>query len=662
MLGMDEHSLNVAGQNWLGDIMANPSKLAVILHADVVGSTMLVRKDEGLAHERIQSAFELFAKALRLYGGVVREIRGDALVAEFARASDAVLAAMLAQQENVERNATFVDEIIPDIRVGIALGEVVIADATITGAGVVLAQRVEQLADVGAVCVSSAVREALPDRLPIVFKNLGPKELKGFDEPVTVFGVALNSNAPLPEPALQHGDTSGRSARQIRFTAIVALSTLLIGGFLAWLAPWKSGVDLADPSKMTYALPDRPSIAVLPFANMSSDKEQEFFADGITEDIITDLSKLSGLFVVARNSTFVYKGSPVEIRKVAEDLGVRYVLEGSVRRSSDKIRITAQLIDAINGDHLWSERYDRGVKDVFQIQSEVAQKVSKALAVTVKAGEIERLFLRHTTSIEAYDQFLRARRLVDAVGKEPVEEAEALFKQVIALDPDFASAYAGLSFNYSVKARFHFTDSPETDVQHALEFANKAIELDKDLAWGYIALGGAHLSNGDPDAAVESVRHALVIQPNGYEANLFMGLYLQFAGDPKKAIEHLERAQRLNPVDTVRKLAFLGFAYFMNGDYEKSAAMWKRRMDKFPVRNELNWIFTAATFAQLGRMEDASRSAEMVLKINPDFHLAGWRWILTYKSPKDRQHLYDAALKAGIREYAVPSSESKPAG
>ena len=314
-------------------------------------------------------------------------------------------------------------------------------------------------------------------------------------------------------------------------------------------------------------------------------------------------------------------------------------------------RVTAQLIDALKGNHIWAERYDRELKDVFAIQSEVAQKVSKALAVTINASEYERLFLKHTTSIEAYDVFLRARRIVDAVGREPVESAEKLFRQVIELDPSFASAYAGLSFNYSVKARFHFTERPEADAKTSLEFAQKAIDLDKELAWGYIALGGARLALGDPDAAVDAVRRALAIQPNGYEANLFMGLYLQFAGQPGKAIEHLERAQRLNPVDTVRKLAFLGFAYFMNGDYEKSEAIFRKRMEKFPVNNELNYVFFAANLAMLGRTEDAARQAEMVLKLNPDFNLSSWRWIRTYKSAADRQHLYDAAKRAGIPEY-----------
>ena len=390
---------------------------------------------------------------------------------------------------------------------------------------------------------------------------------------------------------------------------------------------------------------------MLPFEYFSEDNTNGYFADGITDDIITDLSKVSGLFVIARNATFAYKGKPVKIRQVAEDLGVRYVLEGSVMRSANRIRITALLIDALKGNHIWAERYDRKLEDVFAIQSEVAQKVSKALAVTINASEYERIFLKHTTSIEAYEVFLRARRMVDAVGREPVERAEKLFEQVIELDPGFASAYAGLSFNYSVKARFHFTERPEADAKTSLEFARKAIELDKELAWGYIALGGARLALGDPSAAVDAVRRALAIQPSGYEANLFMGLYLQFAGQPGKAIEYLERAQRLNPVDTVRKLAFLGFAYFMNGDYEKSEAIFRKRMEKFPVNNELNYVFLAANLAMLGRTEDAARQAEMVLKLNPDFNLSGWRWIRTYKSPADRRHLYDAAKRAGIPEY-----------
>ena len=630
--------------------MATRSKLAVIFHADVVGSTGLVQQDEGIAHERMRDSFKRLSHTVSAYGGITHEVRGDALVAQFDRASDAVSAALLFQAENTQANASITDDIRPEVRVGIALGEVVIADQTVTGAGVVMAQRLEQLSHAGGVVIQGAVHEAVPHRLPFAYEFLGEQEVKGFDEAIRAFSVALREGASVPDPQPLATNPGGVFATR-RVLRFVVLAAAIVGAvLLAWFAPWQPEVEPADPRRMAFKLPDQPSVAVLPFENMSSEKEQEYFADGITEDIITDLSKVAGLFVVARNSTFTYKGAPVEIRQVAEDLGVRYVLEGSVRRSGDRIRVTAQLIDALEGNHLWAERYDRELEDVFVIQSDVAGRVTKALALTLKAGEIERLFLRQTTSIEAYDAFLKARRLADAVGKDDVERADALYQRAIELDSSFASAYAGLSFNNSVKARFRLSNSPDADAQRALQYALKAIELDPRNAWGHIALGGAHLANRDPDAAVKAVREALAIQPNGYEANLFMGLYLQYAGQSEKAVEHLELAQRLNPVDTVRKLAFLGFAYFMNGDYQKAESIWRKRLDKFPVKNELGLVFLAATYAMLGRTEDAAKIAKWALEVNPEFRLNGWRWIRSYKVAEDRQRLYDAAKLAGLPE------------
>ncbi|NNC99134.1 MAG: adenylate/guanylate cyclase domain-containing protein [Gammaproteobacteria bacterium] len=632
-----------------------PGKLAVILHADIAGSTALVQQDEHLAHERIQDTFHRFGGIINQYHGYVRELRGDALLAEFERASDAVTAALAFQANQVGYTSQLDDNILPIVRAGIALGEVVIADNTITGAGVVLAQRIEQLAEPGGICISSAIREALPARLPFQYGLLGEQKIKGFDEPVRVFNVALGDEAAMPAPEPHLSESSARPTRKLRKSSwIIGGSALsfIVAGLLYWLEPWEPTVEPADPAKMVYALPDKPSVAVLPFENISKVAGQEYFSDGVTEDITTDLSKVSGLFVAAPGSTFAYKGSAVKIRQVAEDLGVRYVLEGSVQRSEDRVRVNAKLIDAVKGDYIWAERFDREIEDVFDIQSEVAQHIAKALAVTIKAGEHERLFLKHTTSIDAYDQFLRARRLVDSPGKDDIRKAEGLFKRAIELDPNFASAYAGLSFNYSVKARFRFSDSPDEDKQHALEFATKAIEIDPELAWAFIALGGAHLANGEPAAAVEAVRQALILQPNSYEANLFIGLYLQFAGESAKAVEHLELAQRLNPVDTVRKLSFLGMAYFMNGNYEKSAAIWKKRMEKFPVANVIGPVFLAGSYAMLDRMEDASATRAALLNMRPGFHLSDWSWPRTYKKSEDFRRLYDAAIKAGIPEYS----------
>mgnify|MGYP000181289563 CR=1 FL=1 len=491
-------------------------------------------------------------------------------------------------------------------RIGVHLGDVIEkTDGTVYGDGVNISARLQALAEPGGVMVSDMVHGAVRDRVLANYEDAGEHNFKNIARAVRVFRIVSNTD---PDD-LPIGHTNGQRNKTVRrrwFAMAMVFLVITAIGLVAWLRPWKPDIEPADPAKLALALPDRPSIAVLPFENFSEDKTKGYFADGATDDIITDLSKVSGLFVVARNATFAYKDKPVEIHQVAEALGVRYVLEGSVRRSANRIRVTAQLIDALKGNHIWAE---------------------------------------------AYDVFLRARRIVDAVGREPVERAEKLFRQVIELDPNFASAYAGLSFNYSVKARFHFTERPEADAKTSLEYAQKAIDLEKELAWGYIALGGARLALGDPSAAVDAVRRALAIQPNGYEAHLFMGLYLQFAGQPGKAIEHLERAQRLNPVDTVRKLAFLGFAYFMNRDYQKSEAILRKRFEKFPVNNELNYVFYAANLAMLGRSEDAARQAEMVLKLNPDFNLSGWRWINTYKSPADRRHLYDAAKRAGVPEY-----------
>jgi TolB-like protein/class 3 adenylate cyclase len=376
-------------------------KLAIILHADVQGSTALVQRDEGLAHARIRDAFRRFSEAIHVYGGTTQELRGDALLATFERASDAVSAALSFQVGNAHHNGTLQDGVRPEVRIGIAIGEVVIADGTITGSGVVMAQRIEQLAEPGGICIQGSAYETIPRRLLFEYTNLGEQRLKGFEEGVRVYGVKPKpgEQVPGPEPRRPKHRSSGRHV-----LAVGVAATVVVGGALvAWWAPWKSGVERADPAKMAYALPDRPSVAVLPFDNQSKDEEEAYFSDGVTEDIITDLSKVSGLFVIARESSFAYKGQPVKVRQVAEALGVRYVLRGSVRRAASKIRITAQLVDAVQGNQVWGERYDRDLADVFSVQAEVARQVAKALAVTLKANENERLYQKYTTDVDAYD-------------------------------------------------------------------------------------------------------------------------------------------------------------------------------------------------------------------------------------------------------------------
>ena len=532
------------------------------------------------------------------------------------------------------------DDIQPEIRIGIALGEVVIADGTLTGPDVVLAQRIEQLAEPGGICIQGTASETIPRRLNFEYVSLGKQQLKGFENSVRVYAVKSRPGEQIPEP-----EASAKPASSRQPWAIAAVILLLVAtGLIAWLQPWQSEVERANLDKMSYALPDKPSIAVLPFDNISSDKEQEYFSDGITEDIITDISKISGLFVVARNSTFTYKGKAVMVRQVAEDLGVRYVLEGSVRRAGDQIRITAQLIDALTGNHVWADRYDRDLEDVFKVQSEVAQQVAKALAVTLKANENERLFQEYTTNIDAYDVFLQARRAVDNPSKDNIVRGEKLFKRVIQLDPNFAGGYAGLSFNYSVQVRFQYSSSPSTHLARAFELAEKAIEIDDRYSWGHIALGGAHLANGDAIAAVQSVRQALLLEPDGYETNLFMGFYLQFAGDSAGAIDHLLVARRLSPIESVRDRAFMSMAQFMDRNYAETIRLsW----GDSPNRK----VILAASYTLLDRPEKAAEIAKELLEAQPDFNLSQWKYGRLWKSVENRTRLFNAAMQAGIPEF-----------
>lgn len=619
-------------------------ELAVILHADVTGSTDLVQRNETLSHERIRDVFNDFSKIIQTYGGTPRELRGDALLATFNRASDAVSASLVFQNENTRRNESLGDDIRPEVRIGIALGEVIIADSTLTGPDVVLAQRIEQLAEPGGICIQGTASETIPQRFNFEFVSLGKQQFKGFDNTVRVYAVDLRAGEKIPDPEPK-ASVEVRSLKKM--WAVMAL-VLLLGatGVIAWLQPWQTDVELADPNKMSYALPNKPSIAVLPFDNISSDKEQEYFSDGITEDIITDISKISGLFVVARNSTFSYKGKAVKVRQVAEELGVRYVLEGSVRRSGDQIRITAQLIDALSGNHVWADRYDRDLEDVFKVQSEVAQQVAKALSVTLKANENERIFQEYTTNIDAYDVFLQARRIVDKPSKDNILRGEKLFKQVIALDPNFAGGYAGLSFNYSVQIRFQYSTSPASHLSEAFELANKAIEIDPSYTWGYIALGGAHLANVDAGSALDAVRQALLLEPNGYEANLFMGFYLQFAGDAARAVEHLQVAKRLSPVESVRDRAFMALAQFMNRNYTEVVRMsWTSTLN--------GMVVLAAAYTLLEKPEEATEWVKKLLDTNPDFNLSQLKLTLLryYQLEENRTRLYNAAKKAGIPEF-----------
>ena len=572
-------------------------KLAIILHADVAGSTTLVRQDEQLAHERIQGTFHRFGDTITKYHGHVRELRGDALLAEFERASDAVSAALAFQVEQLNYLAQLKDSIQPKVRIGIAMGEVVIADDTITGEGVVLAQRLEQLAESGAVVIQGAAYETIPGRFPFEYDNLGEHEVKGFDQSVKVYGARLKGDSDIPQPSPR--------VQRPRNTIIAAasLAVIIIGITLLWFKPWELRVEPASIDQMAFPLPDKPSIAVLPFDNLSNDQSQEYFADGITNDIITDLSKFKNLFVIASNSTFTYKDKTVKVQQVAEELGVRYVLAGSIQSTGDKLRINVQLIDAITGHHLWAERYQRKAGDFFAIQEDIVRTIVSSLALQVHEKEIARALRTDTKNLKAYDYYQRGWEAYFGFTKEANNQAREYFEKAIKLDPDYALAYAFLTWIHvnDSPSRWGWGKDPERSLDFALEVALKAVSLEPDNYYSYWALGFAHLHRRDYDRALAGYERALALNPN--DANLLVEMVdlLILIGRAEQAVTQAETAMRINPRPPDWMISNLGFAQYFAKQYDDALVTLRKMSD--PPNYSRKYL--AVVLVRLGRIEEA---------------------------------------------------------
>jgi adenylate cyclase len=543
-------------------------KLAVLLHADVVGSTALVQVNETLAHQRIQDTFKRFSKTISEYGGTTHEIRGDALVAEFARVSDAVCASLAFQLANTSHNEALADNIRPALRIGIAMGEVVIADNTVTGSGVVLAQRLEQLAEEGGTCIQGAAYETLPKRLPFDCDNLGEQQLKGFDEVVRAHAVRLQSGAEIPEPE-------------------AAVSSQVT---LPDLAP-------EDPSEL-------PTIAVLPFTNMSGDIEQEYFADGITEDIITELSRFRELRVMARNSTFLYKGQAVKIQDVGRELNVIYMVEGSVRKAGGRVRVTVQMVETETGGHIWAERYDRDLEDIFAVQDEITQAIVSLLPVKIYKSILEQNQRKSTANFSAYDYYLQGRWAFDnSSGNDP--SAIPLIENAIEIDPTFAPAYAVLAriYGYNVFSLGIWYDDQESKARYYIE---KALEYGENDPAIHTTVSEAFFCFGEFDRAITHIELALHLNPNDVATIETYGFHLSYLGDSEQGLLWLEKAKKLDPQAAGLSWETWAEVLYLHGDYQASLDVFKGRHNPPPH----TYSHMAACYAQLGRMDEAQQAVD----------------------------------------------------
>jgi len=582
-------------------------KLAVLLHADVFGSTALVQANEALAHQRILSCFQCFAGIIKSYGGTAREVRGDAVVAEFERASDAVCAALAFQSDQAGFIAMLEDQIRPRLRIGISIGEVVIADRTITGAGIVMAQRLEQLAPAGGVVIQGAAYETIPRRLPFDFRSLGEQTIKGFEETVRAFQVTLQAGAEIPEP------------------------------------------DSSPARRGLLALPDKPSIAVLPFANMSGDPQQEYFSDGISEDIITALSRMPWFFVISRNSSFIYKGQRVDIHSAAEELGVQYVLEGSVRKSGERVRVTAQLVDAISDKHVWAGKFDRDLADVFAVQDEVVDSIVGEVAPEFLSAEAKRAQRADPTTLNAWDCVMRGRWHMWKLAREHLAQARILFERAIKLVPGGEFGASDLAFTHMLEAYYSWTVSRDRSMQDMMRYAQQAVAADDHDAWAHTTLGLAKLFALKWDEALASLDHAIALYPNFAPALGMKCLVHSCMGETDEALVCFDEAVRLSPHDSLTPMWLMGkfWAYWEAkrfAEAQATAAEFVRLAPDNPTaRRQL-----AAVYSIAGNTEDARHLLQEYLQLEPDHTADNIRGRLPAKNPAMVEMFIDALCDAGL--------------
>ncbi len=622
-------------------------KLAAILSTDVKGYSRLMGEDERGTVRTLNAYKEAMASLIRHHQGRVVNAPGDNVLAEFGSVVNAVECAVEIQKELKTRNAELPEDRKMEFRIGVNLGDVIEDGGQILGDGVNLAARLESLSEAGGICISGTAFDHVRNKLNLGYECLGEQIVKNIALPVRVYKVLMEPKAA--GKVIGEKRISPRRWQRPAF-ALVGVSILIVAAVAIWhsyLRPTPS-IEVASKNKMAFPLPDVPSIAVLPFVNMSGDPRQEFFSDGITEEIITAMSKVRHIFVISRQSTFSYKGKPVKVKQVSEELGVRYVLEGSVRKEGDKVRITAQLIDAIAGHHLWADRYDRKLKDIFALQDEITLKIVNALQVKLTEGERVQMWAKGTNKLDAYLKQLEAYENLYRYNKENNTLARQLAKEAIDLDPQFASAYMALGKTYMMDIWLQTTSSPKQSIARAMEFTQKAIALDESHAEAHGLLGFIYTLIGEYEKGIEEAQKAVGVNPNSDMAYQYLGFCLRFGDRPKEAIPVLQKAIRLNPFAPSTIIFNLGLSYLFSGQHEEAITECKRAATREPNNLGAQLALTVA-YSLSGRDEEARATAAEVLRINPKFSLEYFSKTLVYKNQADRDRFVESLRKAGLK-------------
>jgi adenylate cyclase len=553
-------------------------KLTAILSADVKGYSRLMGEDDEATVRTITAYREIITEVVQKHRGRVVDAPGDNILAEFASVIDAVSSAVEIQEKLSIRNAELPENRKMEFRIGVNLGDVIHKENRIYGDGVNVAARVESLAEAGGICVSGTVFDQIESKLPLGYEFLGEQSVKNIAKPVRIYKALMDPEAV--GKVIGELRAEPRQRQRMPLIAVAAL-VLLVGGLLIWrtISP---PVQVASLEKMAFPLPDRPSIAVLPFDNLSKDLGQEYFSDGLTEEIISALSSVPKLFVIARNSTFTYKGKPVKVQQVSEELGVQYVLEGSVRKGGEKIRITAQLIDAITGKHLWAERYDRNNKDILSVQDNITKKIITALQVKLTEGEEVKVASKGTNNLDAYLKCLQASELINKINPESNALAKQLANEAIALDPDYAWAYYVLGRSHMMDVWVKASKSPKASKAKAMELVQKAIAMDNTNADAYSLLGFLYSIKKQYDKAIAQAERAVALNPNSAYAHFIMGKTLFFAGRSEESIPEYKKAMRLNPISPNNHFWSIGLSYAYTGQYQDAIQWCEKAVQKEP--------------------------------------------------------------------------------
>ena len=619
-------------------------KLAAILSADVVGYSRLMGRDEAATVYRLTTYKQVLADIIQSCHGRVVDAPGDNLLAEFGSVVDAVHSAITIQSAIQAKNEKLQKNQQMTFRIGINLGDVIIDGDRIYGDGVNVAARLESLAEAGGICISGSAYDQIVNKLEFGCTFLGKRKVKNIDRPVPVYRIESDSTK---DHCQMVAVKSGFPKSLVVGGALFAL--LIFGAaFFLWVdahRPHKFNVDRSSIDQVITAASRKASIAVLPLKNLSGDPEQEYFNDGITNDIITDLSRFGELLVIASNTVFSYKGKTMTIAEVGKELGVRYVLEGSVQKTANSLRINVQLIDATSSNHIWAERYTRDLKDIFRLQDDIVQAIVTNLALSISTAERHRVLNKKSENFEAYDFVLKGYGLFYNRTREGTNKAADMFSKALELDPNYTAGYIGLGRVYERKVGQGWSEFPEQALKRAEALARKALELNQLDASAHGLLGAVYAFQGQYGLAVSALQRAITLNPNHARSYHTLGWVLLWSGRVDEAVTALEMSLRLDESSPRNTWSLLGTAYYLQGRYEAARVVLEKGVVKQPDYIG-NHVVLAATYARLGRNEEASQTAANVRRFDPFFETASYGTGFTNKS--DREDIIAGLRKAGL--------------